>query len=512
MFTSGANTAPQRGQNWFMRLLGYPGVTGVSGRNPNLPRWRRPGCSRDLPWRAFSPWSSPSAAAQAGLSRLSDNSFFSTSDGPLDPREIPAIPPRSRRRDAAGWRSPGSPRPSMARSTASPARSASGSSSARPGRWWRHSRPPRPPPLFRSPDRRRPDAGGHRGLVHLVVGAAAVPGTPRLRRPAVDRGGAGRAARPAGAGRRACLDLAVGQCPRHLHPRLRLPRATFAGRWLEARHMAGTGPRPGNGTGAGSVLVNPYGPALLLFPLELLGRGEILRQVTEWRSPTCTRCRGSCWPSGSPSPCRRCELFAREAASRSASAAPARPSRTAAFACARSAVGPHPTATAPACQTASARSRSPAAWAWAHRAITSASSETATRSPRTASRSQAHRVEAVAGEQRQVGIPVGIDDRRCPVVQLIALVDRGDRELEVRRAPVVARGPRPRRPAGGGRRAPARTASASRPPSSELRSDPVESSHAISANAAYAHSSVRSTCSGVWASDGNHASNCEGGG
>jgi beta-lactamase class A len=33
------------------------------------------------------------------------------------------------------------------------------------------------------------------------------------------------------------------------------------------------------------VLVNPYGPELLLFPVRLLGRGEILRQVTEWRSP-----------------------------------------------------------------------------------------------------------------------------------------------------------------------------------------------------------------------------------
>ena len=35
---------------------------------------------------------------------------------------------------------------------------------------------------------------------------------------------------------------------------------------------------------------------------------------------------------------------------------------------------------------------------------------------------------------------------------------------------------------------------------------------AISANAAAAASSVRATCSGVWASEGNHASNCDGGG
>ena len=39
-----------------------------------------------------------------------------------------------------------------------------------------------------------------------------------------------------------------------------------------------------------------------------------------------------------------------------------------------------------------------------------------------------------------------------------------------------------------------------------------ERRHAISANAAAAASSVRVTCSGVWASDGNHASNCDGGG
>ena len=36
--------------------------------------------------------------------------------------------------------------------------------------------------------------------------------------------------------------------------------------------------------------------------------------------------------------------------------------------------------------------------------------------------------------------------------------------------------------------------------------------HPISANAAAAASSVRVTCSPVWASDGNQASNCDGGG
>lgn len=35
----------------------------------------------------------------------------------------------------------------------------------------------------------------------------------------------------------------------------------------------------------GACVVNPYGPALLLFPVELLDRGDILRRVVEWRSP-----------------------------------------------------------------------------------------------------------------------------------------------------------------------------------------------------------------------------------
>jgi len=31
--------------------------------------------------------------------------------------------------------------------------------------------------------------------------------------------------------------------------------------------------------------LNPYGPGLLLFPVQLLSRGDVLRRVTEWRSP-----------------------------------------------------------------------------------------------------------------------------------------------------------------------------------------------------------------------------------
>lgn len=40
----------------------------------------------------------------------------------------------------------------------------------------------------------------------------------------------------------------------------------------------------GAGMGVGGV-VNPYGPAMLLFPLELLGRREVLAHVVEWQSP-----------------------------------------------------------------------------------------------------------------------------------------------------------------------------------------------------------------------------------
>jgi hypothetical protein len=62
----------------------------------------------------------------------------------------------------------------------------------------------------------------------------------------------------------------------------------LAGRWLE-----GSAPWRGRegllfrGAVLAAVLclVNPYGPALLLFPIELLQRGDILRRVTEWRSP-----------------------------------------------------------------------------------------------------------------------------------------------------------------------------------------------------------------------------------
>ena len=62
----------------------------------------------------------------------------------------------------------------------------------------------------------------------------------------------------------------------------------FVGRWLD-----GTAPWQGReqklliaGAIAGAAtLVNPYGPALVLFPLHLLQRGDILRHIIEWASP-----------------------------------------------------------------------------------------------------------------------------------------------------------------------------------------------------------------------------------
>jgi hypothetical protein len=62
----------------------------------------------------------------------------------------------------------------------------------------------------------------------------------------------------------------------------------LAGRWLDgAPPWRGRERRLGEAAGLalGLSLANPYGPGLLLFPLHLLGRGDILHQVTEWRSP-----------------------------------------------------------------------------------------------------------------------------------------------------------------------------------------------------------------------------------
>jgi hypothetical protein len=62
----------------------------------------------------------------------------------------------------------------------------------------------------------------------------------------------------------------------------------LAGRWLEGSPpWLGREGRllRGAALAGGLCLLNPYGPALLLFPVQLLQRGDILRRVTEWRSP-----------------------------------------------------------------------------------------------------------------------------------------------------------------------------------------------------------------------------------
>jgi hypothetical protein len=62
----------------------------------------------------------------------------------------------------------------------------------------------------------------------------------------------------------------------------------LAGRWADgARPWERRERRLLVATAIGSlvVFVNPYGPALIFFPVELLSRGRILSHVVEWRSP-----------------------------------------------------------------------------------------------------------------------------------------------------------------------------------------------------------------------------------
>ena len=142
---------------------------------------------------------------------------------------------------------------------------------------------------------------------------------------------------------------------------------------------------------------------------------------------------------------------------------------------------------------------------------------------------EAERVEPVAGEQREVGSsspgqraarrsaggsPRGSPRRRTrPRPRAAAL--RGPAAATPPRAPVArrigARGAAGRpRPARARRRHAARSA-----PQLADACGSAEGSAAVRAppaNAAAAASTVRSMCSGPWASDGNHASNCDGGG
>lgn len=69
----------------------------------------------------------------------------------------------------------------------------------------------------------------------------------------------------------------------------------LVGRWLDgARPWAGRERTLLVGAAiAGAVIfVNPYGPDLVLFPVALLGRGELLRNVVEWGSPDFARVWG----------------------------------------------------------------------------------------------------------------------------------------------------------------------------------------------------------------------------
>ena len=107
---------------------------------------------------------------------------------------------------------------------------------------------------------------------------------------------------------------------------------------------------------------------------------------------------------------------------------------------------------------------------------------------------EAERVQAVAGEQREVGV-VGAHDAAVAVVLEVALADRLDEQRVVVLAPGGARAGRGRRAEARRRPAPASaTASASRPPLGAQRA-PAEVGErvhqAISANAAAAASSVR---------------------
>jgi len=127
-------------------------------------------------------------------------------------------------------------------------------------------------------------------------------------------------------------------------------------------------------------------------------------------------------------------------------------------------------------------------------------------------------VEPITGQQRQVAV-VGADHPGPAVVQEVALADRLDDE---RQLVLVAGRARPggrERPVGG-RGAVGLAQRAGQQPAlvAQHRDEPAQDRLALrrhtatSANAAAAASTVRSTCSGVWASEGNHASNCDGGG
>ena len=135
------------------------------------------------------------------------------------------------------------------------------------------------------------DPGRHRGVVHAVVGPAAVPRHPGLPRPPVDRRGPRLVARAAGR----CWTIPVlvwlwANVPRHLLARAPLPGAP------PGRPLAGGGAvlgRPGarcsaqaavprRGAGGRST---PTGPGCCCSRWSCSAGATSCKRVTEWRSP-----------------------------------------------------------------------------------------------------------------------------------------------------------------------------------------------------------------------------------
>src|SRR4051812_4256689 len=131
------------------------------------------------------------------------------------------------------------------------------------------------------------------------------------------------------------------------------------------------------------------------------------------------------------------------------------------------------------------------------------------------------RVEVVAGQQHEVAVLV-VQEAAGRVVQQVALADRLDHERDVvatslgpragRREGAELRVVRRRRRPRAVERLRQQAALVAQRRAQAAQGHVGRDAHESDANAAAAASTVRSTCSGPWASDGNHASNCDGGG
>jgi hypothetical protein len=72
----------------------------------------------------------------------------------------------------------------------------------------------------------------------------------------------------------------------------------LAGRWLDGappwlgreRALASA-----SAVALAACLLNPYGPALLLFPIQLVSRGDVISRIVEWRSPDFRSLQGICF-------------------------------------------------------------------------------------------------------------------------------------------------------------------------------------------------------------------------